>query len=639
MADQHHFYVTTPIYYPTARPHLGSLYSTLLADVAWRWHSLQGNKTFFLTGTDEHGQKIAAAAQAAGMSPQAFVDQTIPAYTSLWKAYGIEYDTFLRTTDSAHRHAVQQWIELLKKKGDIYKGFYEGWYCTHCETYVTEIDLNQPAPLCPSCNRPTHKVSEESYFFRLSAYQDKLLQFYESNPQFVIPNERINEVINFVKAGLKDLSISRTTISWGIPFPQDSEHVVYVWADALNNYITGIGWPNREQQFKTWWPAGLQVLGKDILRFHAIYWPAFLMAAQLPMPHHLLVHGWIKMGGQKMSKSFGNVLDPQVLCDTYGAEPIRYYLIRSVAITHDHEVSEADIEQRITADLANDLGNLLNRMLTLALKYDVSTVQERLNWSAAAQTLHNAQLTAVTEYRNAMNEYHFHRALNALWKYIGEVNAFFHAQEPWQKIKTDKEAFVEIIAATSQSLRAIAVMLWPIMPQSSQMILSTLGISFTRGHNYLHDLLGDQWRNQFSLSLVPPLFAKHEQKVSEEKKSEAAGKNMNDIAQTPHIIFDDWTKVDLRVGTIVTCQEVPKSEKLYQLTVDFGSLGIRQILSGVRKDFSPEDLINKQGVVVFNLAPRMMLGLESQGMLLFAKDDAGKSKLVTVSAANGSKVL
>jgi methionyl-tRNA synthetase len=639
MADQHHFYVTTPIYYPTARPHLGSLYSTLLADVAWRWHSLQGNKTFFLTGTDEHGQKIAAAAQAAGMSPQAFVDQTIPAYQSLWKAYGIEYNVFLRTTDVKHRKAVQQWIELLKKKGDIYKGFYEGWYCTHCETYVTEVDLTQPAPNCPSCNRPTHKVSEASYFFRLSAYQDRLLQFYESNPQFVIPNERINEVINFVKAGLKDLSISRTTISWGIPFPDDPEHVVYVWADALNNYITGIGWPEHKEQFNKWWPAGLQVLGKDILRFHAVYWPAFLMAAQQPMPHNLLVHGWIKMGGQKMSKSFGNVLDPQLLCDTYGAEPIRYYLVRSVAVTHDHEVSEADIEQRITADLANDLGNLLNRMLTLALKYEVTTLSPRSNWSAAAQALHNAQLVMVAEYRNAMSEYQFHRALNALWKFIGEVNAYFHAQEPWKKIKTDKEAFVEIIAATSQSLRAITLMLWPVMPQTAQTMLSTLGLSFTQGHNYLHDLSGDQWKDQFQLSLVPPLFTKHEQKVTEIKSTESSGKNMNELSQTPAIVFDDWAKVDLRVGTITSCQEVPKSEKLYQLKVDFGPLGVRQILSGVRKDFAPEELINKQGVVVFNLAPRMMLGLESQGMLLFAKDEAGKSKLVTVSAVNGSKVL
>jgi methionyl-tRNA synthetase len=632
--SKQNFYVTTPIYYPTASPHLGSLYSTLLADVAARWHALQGHATFLLTGTDEHGQKIAQAAQKAGVTPQAFVDQIFPAYESLWKSYGISYNHFMRTSNPQHAAAVQKWIELLKKKGDIYKGFYQGWYCTHCETFVTEVVEGDQAPACPTCGRETHKVSEESYFFRLSAYQDKLLDFYKSHPDFIVPRERGHEVIKFVEAGLKDLSISRTTIKWGIPFPGDAEHVVYVWADALNNYITAIGWgdPTRQKEFEKWWPATVQVLGKDILRFHAIFWPAFLMAVELPFPKQLLVHGWIKVGAQKMSKSLGNALDPQLLGQKYGIEPMRYYLVRSVAITHDHEVSDEDIAQRITADLANDLGNLLNRMLALADKHQFLAVKATVS-SPAARALHEAQLTMINEYSRAMNEYHFHHALAALWKFIGQVNAYFHAQEPWKLVKADRAAFEEVIAVTCHSLRTVALLLWPVMPATSEVILGALGQTYTHGTPYITQLLEDRWDRSFALTVIKPIFAK----IEIEKMETPAPV----VEKTNHINFDDWTKIDLRVGTVTSCQTVPKSDKLYQLAVDFGALGTRQILSGVRKDFAPEDLIGKQGVFVYNLAPRMMLGLESQGMMLFSKDENGASKMITVSAAvtNGSKVL
>ena len=387
--NQEKFYVTTPIYYVTAKPHLGSLYSTLLADVVARWNKLKGKRTFFLTGTDEYGQKVALQAEKAGKQPQEFVDSFIPAYKELWADYEIVYNHFIRTTDEDHVKAVQQWITMLIAKGDIYKAFYEGWYCTHCETFVTEKEIDpqgvygaDSGPACPSCARPTKAVSEETYFFRLSAYQDKLLKFYKENPTFVVPKERLNEVINFVESGLKDLSISRTTISWGIPFPGDAKHVTYVWADALNNYITGIGYGNqlREKDFHQWWPADLHILGKDIIRFHAIFWPAFLMASGLPLPKQLLVHGWITVDNQKMSKSFGNVIDPVELLQKYGADQVRYYLVRQMAVNQDGNFSITDLEQRITADLANDLGNLLNRMTALAEKFDAMVINPPAAW-------------------------------------------------------------------------------------------------------------------------------------------------------------------------------------------------------------------------------------------------------------------
>ena len=377
------FYVTTPIYYVNAAPHLGSLYSTLLADVAARYHRLMGKKVFFLTGTDEHGQKIAESAKKVAKNPKEFVDQFIPVYENMWKMYNIEYTKFIRTTDSYHVQSVQAWLSKLIEQGDIYKGVYTGWYCTPCETFVTEKDQVADAKevTCPTCLRPCNEISEECYYFKLSAYQDRLLEFLQNNPDFITPKERANEVISFVKEGLKDLSISRTTVSWGIPFPGDSKHVTYVWADALNNYITAVGYGTDEQQLHQWWPADLQILGKDILRFHAIYWPAFLMASGLAMPKKLLVHGWIKIGEQKMSKSLGNAVDPKNLADHYGVDQIRYYLTSKMAITQDSQFSVADIEQCINSELADDLGNLLNRCSTLAEKFNYTKIQAPEQWS------------------------------------------------------------------------------------------------------------------------------------------------------------------------------------------------------------------------------------------------------------------
>jgi len=617
------FYVTTPIYYVTAKPHLGSLYSTLLADIAARWHKLKGCKTFFLTGTDEHGQKVAEAAFKNNMAPQDFVDSFINDFKQTWYDYGISYDYFIRTTDENHVKAVQAWIKRLKEKGDIYKSYYTGFYCTPCETFVTEKDQeDSKTPDCSSCNRQTSLVSEESYFFKLSSYQDKLLKFYEENADFVVPNERLNEVISFVKQGLKDLSISRTTVKWGIPFPDDSQHVTYVWADALNNYITAIGYgnPAKEEEFNFWWPADLQILGKDIVRFHAIYWPAFLMASDLQIPKKLLVHGWIKINNQKMSKSLGNAIDPKILLDKYGADAIRYYLARYMAITQDSEFSISDLEHRINADLANDLGNLLNRMVTLAQKKDLFEIKPPQNWGIKALALRDAFWDSLELFESEMEEGYFYKALAHLAKFISQVNAYFHAQEPWRE--KDPLKFEEIISATCHSLYSVAVLLWPVMPNKMVELLKSLGVNFElkEGQDLITELDDNPWNKTFILNKIDNLFQKIE---IQKEEMEPAIKPQNVIneevkPEVANITIQDFTNVMLLVGTIESCESIKGSDKLYKLGVNFGSYGIRQVLSGIKLQFAPEQLIARQAVFVYNLEPRKMMGLESQGMILTA---------------------
>ena len=637
------FYVTTPIYYVTAKPHLGSLYSTLLADVIARWHRLQGDTVFFLTGTDEHGQKIAQAAANAGKDPKEFVDGFIDTYKKIWHDYELAYTYFIRTTDDNHKKAVQLWLQKLIQKGDIYKAFYQGWYCTPCETFITEKtdehpELAQKGPLCPTCNRETVYLSEESYFFKLSAYQEKLLQFYQENPNFIIPKERAHEVINFVKEGLHDLSISRTTISWGIPFPGDTKHVTYVWADALNNYITAVGYgqPGKEQEFNFWWPADLQILGKDIIRFHAVYWPAFLMASNIALPKQLLVHGWIKVDEQKMSKSLGNVVDPEQLYASYGPEPVRYYLMRQMSINQDTNFSIHDLEQRITSDLANDLGNLLNRMTALAEKNNLVRVDTPAQWSKDACVLQEAFQTMLRELKSYMHEYTLHMALASVWKYIAQTNAFFHAHEPWKLAKTDEQKFKEVVAATCHSLYGIAILLWPVLPQSMEYLLESLGTNISIGGiNYMHELETLKWERSFLLKKIPTLFTK-----PEPKKDEQQEKKEQTVIEQNAIDIELLSRVELRVGTIEQCESIPKSEKLYKLQVNFGQEGTRQILSGIKQFFAPEQLIGKQHVFVFNLKPRAMMGFESHGMILTATDAQGALHLVRAEheVPNGTRL-
>ncbi len=628
------FYVTTPIYYGTARPHLGSLYSTLIADVVNRWQKLKGDDTYFLTGTDEHGQKIAQAAAQVGKTPQEFVDSFIAAYQEVWNLYGIEYDQFIRTTDPHHVKGVQEFVTTLMDSGDIYKSVYKGWYCTPCETYVGLSD-EKKAPPCPSCNRTTVAISEESYFFKLSAYADKLLVLYKENPEFVVPHGRFNEVISFVKSGLKDLSISRTTMSWGVPFPSDPEHVVYVWVDALCNYITAIGYgnPDEKKMFEKWWPAQLHVLGKDIVRFHAVYWPAFLMAAQLPLPKRLLVHGWITIDQQKMSKSHGNVVDPVELANIYGAELVRYYLMRKIPVNMDGDFSTGDLERCVTSDLANDLGNLLNRLVVLATRNGLEAVAPVTTWSKKSQDLQDQARHAITEYHRHMDQYEIHLALARLWKFINQVNAYFHEQEPWKLAKQDEKLFHEVVSAACHSLRIVAVLLMPILPEKMKALLDSLGVQVEPTVDTIQSLQLDAWNQQFVLKKIPTLFPK-----IEESKEKEAVEEKKEI--THCVTIDEVENIELRVGTITSAESVEDSEKLLKFQVDFGEFGTRQILAGLRKWYAPEDMVGKQGVFVFNLKPRKMLGMESQGMMLVAADEDGKPVMTTIASVvpNGTRL-
>jgi methionyl-tRNA synthetase len=639
--NKNKFYVTTPIYYVTAKPHLGSLYSTVLADVVARWHKMQGTPTFFLTGTDEHGQKIAQAAQKAGKDPKTFVDEFIPVYKEVWRQYETDYTHFIRTTDDYHVKAVQDWIRRIQKRGDIYKGFYKGWYCVPDETFVAEKSADtEQAPLCPSCGRPTIQMEEETYFFRLSVYQDKLLKFYEEHPDFITPKERAHEIYNIVKGGLKDLSISRTTISWGIPFPDDPKHVVYVWVDALNNYITaaGYGQPDREAEFRKWWPADVQILGKDIIRFHAIYWPAFLMAAELPLPKKLLVHGWITVNQQKMSKSLGNMVDPMELQKAYGAQEVRYYLVRHLPVTHDSDFSIADLEQHITSELANDLGNLLNRMGVLAEKYNALHLPVQKNWDAAAQALQDQAAAMLEATTLAMADYSFHMALNHVWAFINQVNAYFHEKQPWKIAGENQEQFIQVLSATAHSLHLIARVLWPIMPHKMEELCASLGKPLVVRDDGIDHLAHEAWNEAFTLTRIAPLFEKHKAPALEEQAvrahaDEEKKKSLEAAKAHEHISIEDFSKVQLVVGTIEHAEAVEGSDKLLKLQVNCGQFGMRQILSGVKQSYAPEMLMGIQGVFVLNLKPRKLMGLESQGMMLFAEGVDGKQKAVTVSAA------
>jgi methionyl-tRNA synthetase len=568
----------------------------------------------------------------------------------MWNLYDVKYDKFIRTTDQEHKHAVEVFIKKLQEQGDIYKSSYSGLYCVPCETFVV-VNNETPKdekgePVCPSCSRELKEVSEESYFFRLSAYQDQLLKFYEENPNFITPKERINEVLAFVKSGLKDLSISRKSVAWGIPFPGDPSHTVYVWGDALTNYISAIGFgrddAKSQEDFNFWWPADLQSMGKDIVRFHAVYWPAFLMALNLPLPKKLLVHGFILMGDRKMSKSLGNAIDPTQLAEWYGVEQVKYYLMRQISVAQDSQFDLKELENIVSADLANGIGNLLSRTVTLALNNGLTQVKAPKAFEAASSALKEKYEEAFRLYWEEMHNYCPHLALSEAQRFVSSVNAYFHAQQPWVLAKQNKELFEEVIYTACQSMYMISILLWPVLPKKMEALLQALGHQFDLSNKYVDQLRESEWTKTFVLSEVKQALFVRPESHAEPVVAVEEKKEVKTVAATDQelVKIDDFAKVHLIVGTIKTCETVQGSDKLYKLAVDLGKFGVRQILSGVRQLVSADEIVGKQGVVVANLAPRKMMGLESQGMMLFAEDESGNFRLVTVGGAvdNGTRL-
>ncbi len=628
------YYVTTPIYYVNGEAHIGHAYTTFIADALARYKRLIGDDVYFLTGTDEHGQKIEESAKKFGKPTQQFADEISATFRNLWDEFGISYDQFIRTTDKAHMEGVQKAFEKMLAKGDIYKGNYEGHYCVSCETFFPETQLID-GEFCPDCGRSTSIVKEESYFFKLSAYEQKLLDYYDAHPDFILPKSRRNEVINFVKGGLNDLSVTRTSFTWGVPMPEsvgDSKHVMYVWLDALLNYITALGY-GRDESKMGFWPAQMQLVGKDILRFHAIYWPAFLMSLDLPLPKHIGAHGWWTRDGEKMSKSKGNVVSPKEVADVYGLENLRYFMMREVPFGQDGDFSQRALIDRINSDLSNDLGNLLNRIIGMSGKYSDFVID-----SADVMTYHKAEMDEVAAVLGSvegfLTEVQTHRYLEELWKLFTIGNKAIEAHAPWVKMKENKkEEALALVALVANILAKASILLHPFMPQTTTTIADALG--FVLGTQAYNDFVkGDKLLPAFTIKKVPPLFPRIEAPLMEQapaaqpnEKEEAAPKKekAKEAGADNLITIDQFFETKLKIGTIVEAEEVPKSKKLLKLQVDVGEEKPRQVVAGIREYYEAQSLVGTQVCVVANLKPAKLMGMLSEGMLLAAKDEEGLS--------------
>ncbi len=634
-------YITTPIYYVNGEAHIGHAYTTFIADSMARYERLKGNKTFFLTGTDEHGQKIEESAQKRNKPTQEFADEISATFKNLWDQFEISYDKFIRTTDEDHKKGVQKAFEIMYAKGDIYKDFYEGHYCVSCETFFPETQLVD-GEFCPDCGRTTNVVKEESYFFRLSNYQDKLLEFYEQNPDFILPRSRMNEVTSFVKGGLRDLSVTRTSFSWGVKMPEsigDDKHVMYVWLDALLNYVTALGY-GKDEANMDFWPATAQIVGKDILRFHAIYWPAFLMSLDLPLPKHLGVHGWWTRDGEKMSKSKGNVVSPKEVADAYGVENLRYFMLREVPFGQDGDFSQRAFIDRINSELSNDLGNLLNRIIGMSGKYSEFEID-----SVDVEKYHAKELNAVNEVLDSLDGFmqnmQTHRYLEELWKLFSIGNTAITEHEPWVKVKNDqKDEALATVALVANILARAAVMLHPIMPRTTETVADTLCFSIDT-QSYQELIVEKKLLKLFNIKKIPPLFPKVEEPLMPEapkampetepqKQEKPKNEKKSKEKFESRASFDDnlieigqFFETSLKVGTVLEAEEVPKSKKLLKLQVSLGENDTRQIVAGIKEFYSAEELVDTQVCVVANLKPAKLMGIMSEGMLLAAKDEDG----------------
>jgi methionyl-tRNA synthetase len=627
------FYITTPLYYVNAAPHLGGTYATLAADTIARYKRMMGFDVKLLSGTDEHGQKIERAGKEKGVAPKDLADKVSAQYRQLWDLLGVEYDEFIRTTEPRHYAAVSELYLRAKANGYIYKGSYSGWYCVSCEAYAAESDPGTPVP-CPDCGRPTEWFSEESYFFKLSAFQDRLLELYEKNPGFIRPEGRRNEIISFVKGGLRDLSISRNTLKWGIPLPDDPSHVFYVWFDALTGYLSGIGFKTDDAKFSKYWPVDTHLVGKDILRFHAVYWPSFLIAAGVETPKSVFGHGWWLSKDVKMSKSRGNVRDPFVLNEVFGSELLRYYVLREMVFGQDCNFAPEAVIQRFNSDLANDLGNLLSRTVAMIAKYRSNLVPAPGEAKGDADVRELAGRVIET-YRKQFDDYNFSRGLESVWELISRVNKYIVENEPWAIAEKPAEAkkLDSVLFHAAESLRLIAALVAPVIPKTAQSLWEQLGLEGKVKSVRLDQL---QWSDALvgktirgGTSLFPRLDPKEVLKkmdsLSEQKAAETAEPKVEAPAAAapapgnlaPQITIDDFVKVDLRVATVVEAERVKGADKLLRLVVDLG-FEKRQVLAGIALAYAPESLIGRKVVVVANLQPRKLRGLESNGMIVAA---------------------
>jgi methionyl-tRNA synthetase len=661
------FYITTPIYYVNARPHIGHAYTTLVCDAIARRKRMLGFDTYFLTGTDEHGQKIERSAVAAGKTPKQFADEVSGLFRSLFEKMNISNDDFIRTTEPRHKTGAQELFRLLQENGHIYKGTYTGQYCVSDELYVDAVGPGAP---CPECGRPTETVSEENYYFKLSAFADPLLAYYQQNPGFIRPETRRNEVIAFVKSGLRDLSISRSTFKWGIPVPGDAKHVMYVWLDALSNYCTAVGLGAKDEEgqkkFERYWPADVHMIGKEIIRFHCVYWPAFLMAAGLPLPRSVVAHGWLLFEESKMSKSRGNIVRADTVIDVLGNDALRYFLLREVVFGQDGAFSFDALVQRYNSDLANDLGNLSSRTLTMINRYFNGSVPYPSPTVARKDTdgvIKEQALAVIQEFGQLFDDYQFSRALESAWSLIGAVNKYLVDEEPWivaeKEGEENKSRLATILYTAAEALRIVTALAHPVLPESTAKIWNQLGLGEISKFN-LADLKWGQLPLGGKLGKVEPVFPRADKtsiermhQMEQERAVQAASTTSSATAAAPaqvgegagagqpptpavkgpaesapaakavppiadgKISIDDFMKVELRVGQVKVAEKVKGADKLLRLEVDIGT-EVRQLVAGIALAYNPEDLIGRKVVIVANLQPRKLRGLESNGMIVAA---------------------
>lgn len=641
------FYITTPIYYPSGKLHIGHAYTTVAGDAIARYKRMRGFDVMYLTGTDEHGQKIQKKAEEKGVHPQAYVDEIVAGIQHLWEKLHISYDDFIRTTEDRHKRSVEKIFDQLVRQGDIYLGEYEGWYCTPCESFYTESQLDEGA--CPDCGRAVERVKEESYFFKMSKYADRLLAFYEENPDFIQPETRKNEMINnFIKPGLEDLAVSRTSFNWGIPVPNNPKHVVYVWIDALTNYITALGYgSDDEKKYTRYWPCDVHLVGKEIVRFHTIYWPIMLMALDLPLPKKVFAHGWLLMKDGKMSKSKGNVVDPIVLIDRYGVDALRYYLLREVPFGHDGVFTPESFIDRINHDLANDLGNLVNRTVAMVVKYFQGIIPA---YSGSVTPFDDDLRAAVEATRGkvetAFDKMEFSVALASIWQLIGRANKYIDETEPWilAKQEDDKDKLAAVMVHLAEAIRQAAVMLKPFLTETPEKILEQLGVPEESDSTW--DSL-TTFADRVSGKRVAkrdPIFPRLDVKEEVSYIVAQTGGVMNGDEATEEkrtadeITINDFEKVELKVAEVIACEPVKKTDKLLKLQLDLGNEQ-RQVISGIAKFYSPNELIGTKVICITNLKPVKLRGEWSEGMVLTGESD-GKLELVTVNGLkNGAKVM